>query len=104
MSANYLLLVDPWWNSSVELQAFDRVHRIGQKNPVTVHRLLIKGSIEEEVLKIQDKKNNQENSFYDMYSEKVLSIKDIHTVFNTSMCITILYLIVSSESAATKEQ
>jgi SNF2 family DNA or RNA helicase len=83
VSANYLLLVDPWWNSSVELQAFDRVHRIGQKKPVVVYRLLINGSIEEEVLKIQEKKNNQGNSFYDMFSEKVLSIKDIHTVFNT---------------------
>lgn len=83
VAANYLILVDPWWNSSVEYQAFDRVHRIGQKNPVKIYRLLIKGSIEEEVLKIQKKKNNHENSFYNMYSEKILSIKDIHCVFNT---------------------
>lgn len=83
VAANCLILVDPWWNSSVELQAFDRVHRIGQKNDVHVLRLLIKKSIEEEVLKIQEKKNNQEFCFFDMYSEKVLSIKDIHCVFNT---------------------
>lgn len=84
VAADCLILVDPWWNSSVESQAFDRVHRIGQSREVKVIRLLIRGSIEEEVLKIQEKKNNQENSFYDVYSEKVLSIKDIHTVFNTS--------------------
>lgn len=42
VAANCLFLVDPWWNRSVELQAFDRVHRIGQKHPVHVFRLLIR--------------------------------------------------------------
>lgn len=83
VSANKMFQIDPWWNSSVELQAFDRVHRIGQKRPVTVYRLLIRCSIEEEVLEIQKKKNNQENSFFDISSRKILSIGDIQCVFNT---------------------
>lgn len=83
VAADHLILIDPWWNSSVELQAFDRVHRIGQTKPVTILRLLIRGCIEEEVLKIQEKKNSQENTFYHTDSKKILSIKDIHCVFNT---------------------
>jgi SNF2 family DNA or RNA helicase len=81
--ANHLIMINPWWNSAVEHQAFYRVHRIGQKKKVYVYRLLIRSSIEEEVLKIQEKKNNHEDAFYDVILQKVLSIKDIHCVFNT---------------------
>jgi SNF2 family DNA or RNA helicase len=48
--ARYLISVDPWWNSSVESQAFDRIHRIGQTHPVIVIRLLIRNSIEEVII------------------------------------------------------
>ncbi len=40
--ANIVFIMDPWWNPSVELQAIDRVHRIGQTKPVTIYKLLMK--------------------------------------------------------------
>ena len=49
---------DPWWNQAVQDQATDRVHRIGQKNPVTVYRLLEKNTIEEKIQRLQEKKKN----------------------------------------------
>jgi SNF2 family DNA or RNA helicase len=55
-AANYIFLMDPWWNPAVENQAIDRAHRIGQKNKVTVYRPIIKNSIEEKVLVLQQAK------------------------------------------------
>lgn len=52
-AASYVFLMDPWWNPAVESQAIDRAHRIGQKNNLTVYRPIIKGSVEEKVLKLQ---------------------------------------------------
>ena len=49
--------MDPWWNSAVENQAIDRVHRLGQKRPVFVTRYIIKDSIEENMLQIQNRKH-----------------------------------------------
>ena len=54
--AEYVVLFDPWWNPAVENQAIDRVHRIGQKNPVMVYRIITKDSVEEKVLQVQQKK------------------------------------------------
>ncbi|MDB9786869.1 DEAD/DEAH box helicase [Bacteriovoracaceae bacterium] len=55
-AASYIFLMDPWWNPAVESQAIDRAHRIGQKNKLTVYRPIIKDSIEEKVLKLQQGK------------------------------------------------
>eukprot|EP00026_Physarum_polycephalum_P000815 Phypoly_transcript_00816.p1 GENE.Phypoly_transcript_00816~~Phypoly_transcript_00816.p1 ORF type:complete len:1274 (+),score=280.63 Phypoly_transcript_00816:101-3922(+) len=54
--ANNVFLLDPWWNPAVEDQAIDRVHRIGQTQSVLVKRLIMKGSIEEQILLMQQKK------------------------------------------------
>lgn len=56
-SANHVFLLDCWWNAAIEDQAVDRVHRIGQKRPVTVHRYLINNSIEERIMTIQKRKS-----------------------------------------------
>lgn len=56
-SAQAVLLLDPWWNTSTEEQAIYRAHRIGQKNMVTVYRLNIANSFENHIIKIQNKKN-----------------------------------------------
>jgi len=56
-AANYVILLDPWWNPAVENQAADRVHRIGQRLPVTVYRLIAQDTIEEKVVKLHAKKN-----------------------------------------------
>ena len=50
-------LLDPWWNPSVEQQAVDRIHRLGQKREVTTVRVVIRGSIEENIIALQEKKS-----------------------------------------------
>lgn len=55
-AADTVILYDPWWNPAVEAHAIDRAHRIGQTRPVFVHRLIAKGTIEEKILGLQDKK------------------------------------------------
>ena len=55
-SADTVIHYDPWWNGSLEDQATDRAHRIGQKRNVTVYKLVTKDSIEEKVLKLQETK------------------------------------------------
>ena len=55
-AANYVILLDPWWNPAVENQAADRVHRIGQKNPVTVYRLIAADTVEERVIELHREK------------------------------------------------
>ncbi len=54
--ADTVVLYDPWWNPMVERQAMDRAHRIGQTKSVNVHKLVTKGTIEEKVLALQEKK------------------------------------------------
>jgi SWI/SNF-related matrix-associated actin-dependent regulator of chromatin subfamily A3 len=56
VAANQVILSDSWWAPAIEDQAVDRVHRLGQTKPTTVFRLVMEGSIEEEVLKIQEDK------------------------------------------------
>jgi superfamily II DNA or RNA helicase len=58
VAADHVIIFDPWWNPSVENQAIDRAHRIGQKKTVNVFRLITKGTIEEKIVKLQEKKKN----------------------------------------------
>jgi superfamily II DNA or RNA helicase len=61
-AANYVIHMDPWWNPAVEDQASDRVHRIGQKLPVTIYRLITKNTIEEKIVTLhRDKRELAEN-------------------------------------------
>jgi SNF2 family DNA or RNA helicase len=55
-AADYVFLMDPWWNPAVEDQAADRAHRIGQTRPVTIVRLVASGTVEEKVLSLHAKK------------------------------------------------
>ncbi len=55
-AASYIFLMDPWWNPAVERQAIDRAHRIGQENKLNVFRPIIKDSVEEKVLILQQSK------------------------------------------------
>jgi superfamily II DNA or RNA helicase len=57
-AADYVILLDPWWNPAVEAQAVDRAHRMGQTRPVMAYRLITTGTIEEKVLEMQEKKRN----------------------------------------------
>lgn len=55
-AADIVIHFDHWWNIAVENQATDRAHRIGQKNPVTVYRLIMKDTIEEKIIELQNRK------------------------------------------------
>ena len=55
-AADVVIHFDPWWNPAAEAQATDRAHRIGQTRPVTVYRLLTRGTVEEKVVSLQRRK------------------------------------------------
>lgn len=83
--ADYVFIMDPWWNPAAESQAIDRAHRIGQKKTVFTYRLIIKNSIEEKVRALQDEKRkisqaildyNEEGFFQSLSKDE---IKDLFT-------------------------
>ena len=86
--ADTVLLYDPWWNPAVERQAMDRAHRIGQDKPVFVHRLVVKGTVEEKILALQAKKqaladallSNPETVSKSLFDEETL--KDLFAPLN----------------------
>jgi SNF2 family DNA or RNA helicase len=55
-AASYVVLFDPWWNPAVEAQAIDRSHRIGQDRTVIAYRLIARGTIEEKIAELQERK------------------------------------------------
>jgi len=55
-AADYVYIVDPWWNPAVEDQAIDRTHRIGQKNKIFAYKLICKDTIEDKIHQLQQKK------------------------------------------------
>jgi len=55
-AASYVVLFDPWWNPAVEAQAIDRTHRIGQDRTVIAYRMLTRGTIEERIWDLQQRK------------------------------------------------
>jgi superfamily II DNA or RNA helicase len=57
-AAEYVFLLDPWWNPAVEAQAIDRAHRIGQSRQVFAYRLIAKDTVEEKVLELQNSKRD----------------------------------------------
>ncbi len=83
-AADYVIHIDPWWNPAVEMQASDRTHRIGQDKPVFVYKLITRDSVEEKILKLQEKKRSlvkqlisTESSFF-----KGLTVEDIQVLFS----------------------
>ncbi len=84
-AASYVFMMDPWWNPAVEAQAIDRAHRIGQKNTLTVYRPIIKDSVEEKVMELQEIKKRL---FHDLLPDDddtaftgKLSMKDFEQLF-----------------------
>lgn len=55
-AADYVFLLDPWWNPAVESQAIDRTHRIGQTRPVFAYRIVAADTVEEKILELQERK------------------------------------------------
>ena len=72
-AADYVFLLDPWWNPAVEKQAVDRVHRIGQDKTVFVYRMIAAGTIEE---RIQELKADKELTFRELIGALESKLKD----------------------------
>jgi non-specific serine/threonine protein kinase len=83
-AADYVYIVDPWWNPAVEQQAIDRTHRIGQTKNIFAYRMICKDTIEDKILLLQEKKRSlakdlisDETSFV-----KKLSREDVEYLFS----------------------
>jgi len=78
-AASYVFLLDPWWNPAAEAQAYDRAHRMGQKNQVFVYKFISRKSIEEKIIQLQKEKlqlfENMINGDSDIM--KNLSVEDV---------------------------
>lgn len=82
--ADYVYLVDPWWNPAVEQQAIDRTHRIGQKNKIFAYKMICKDTVEEKIIKLQEKKLNLSKEIIqeDKAFFKSLNKEDIQFLFS----------------------
>ena len=80
--ADTVILYDPWWNPAVQDQATDRSHRIGQKNPVFVYKLITAGSVEEVILKIQSQKRQLVSG---VFAEKAMTNDTLLTDLDLEM-------------------
>jgi SNF2 family DNA or RNA helicase len=82
-AADYVFLVDPWWNPAVEAQAVDRAHRIGRCGPVIAYRIITAGTIEEKMRRLQEKKRALAEALVSEESGSLrnLSQEDINALF-----------------------
>ena len=62
-AADYVFIIDPWWNPAAEMQALSRSHRIGQDKPVMVYRFISSDTIEEKIIELQNKKSQLSETF-----------------------------------------
>ena len=82
--ADYVFILDPWWNPAVERQAMDRTHRIGQQKPVFVYKFITKDTVEEKILALQNRKKKVSDDILEV-DEKMLSTlqsKDLEELLN----------------------
>lgn len=82
-TADYVYIVDPWWNPAAEQQAIDRAHRIGQQRKVFAYKMICKDSVEERILKLQQRKKDLADDLIqeDANFVKTLSRDDIEFLF-----------------------
>jgi superfamily II DNA or RNA helicase len=82
-AADYVILYDPWWNPAVERQAIDRTHRIGQHRAVTAYRLVTRGTVEEKIRALADRKATLSKSVVksDSAVAKSLTRDDLELLF-----------------------
>ena len=81
--ADYVYILDPWWNPATEEQAIDRTHRIGQDKPVMVYRLVATDTIEQKVIALQQRKRDLFDAVVDggAASSGALTAEDIRELF-----------------------
>eukprot|EP00026_Physarum_polycephalum_P000850 Phypoly_transcript_00851.p1 GENE.Phypoly_transcript_00851~~Phypoly_transcript_00851.p1 ORF type:complete len:1234 (+),score=266.85 Phypoly_transcript_00851:200-3901(+) len=85
ISASRVYMMDPWWNPAVEDQAIDRVHRLGQTRPVEVIRFVIKGTVEEKIMKLQQRKTEMAASALEAKSKAELQemrLEELNLLFS----------------------
>jgi SNF2 family DNA or RNA helicase len=73
-AADYVFLLDPWWNPAVESQAIDRAHRIGRTRPVVAYRIVARKTIEERVLELQATKRELVSTLFDERSGSIANL------------------------------
>lgn len=83
-AADYVYIVDPWWNPAVEQQAIDRTHRIGQTKNIFAYRMICKDTIEDKILQLQEKKRSLAKDLIadDEGFVKTLSKEDVEYLFS----------------------
>ncbi|MGZ8536688.1 MAG: SNF2-related protein [Flavisolibacter sp.] len=83
-AADYVYIVDPWWNPAVEQQAIDRTHRIGQTKNIFAYRMICKDTIEDKIMQLQEKKRllAKELISDDATFVKALSREDVEYLFS----------------------
>jgi non-specific serine/threonine protein kinase len=83
-AADYVYIVDPWWNPAVEQQAIDRTHRIGQTKNIFAYRMICKDTIEDKILQLQDKKRSLARDLVadDTGFVKTLTREDVEYLFS----------------------
>ncbi|MEP6597323.1 MAG: C-terminal helicase domain-containing protein, partial [Ginsengibacter sp.] len=83
-AADYVYIVDPWWNPAVEQQAIDRTHRIGQTKNIFAYRMICKDTIEDKILQLQERKRilAKELIADDSSFVKGLSKEDVEYLFS----------------------
>ncbi len=79
-AADYVFILDPWWNPASEMQALNRAHRIGQNKSVFVYRYITSNSIEEKIVRLQEKKSKLADTF--ISSNNPLKDIDIQQILN----------------------
>ena len=81
-AADYVFIVDPWWNPAAEMQALSRAHRIGQDKQVMVYRFISSDSIEEKIIELQDRKSRLSETFISSNNPlKQLNYREIEDLF-----------------------
>ena len=83
-AADYVFLLDPWWNPAVEAQAIDRAHRVGQTRKVFAYRLICRGTVEEKIAELQDQKRSLADAILqaDANLLKDLTVEDLERLLS----------------------
>ena len=86
-AASHIIICDPFWNPYIEMQAVDRAHRIGQQKEVKVHRVLVKETVEDRIVELQEKKRALVDAALDEGESKNLgrlSVQELSYLFGSS--------------------
>jgi SNF2 family DNA or RNA helicase len=81
-AADFVFLLDPWWNPAVEQQAINRTHRIGQDKKVISYKFITEGTIEEKIIALQEKKQDLFNNFVNFKAQANLSPEELKNLLD----------------------